>query len=145
MGSFGTENFRALIFFIFWLFTEFSRFRDRGVIRQLASERHARRSICRSSATRLLQQARRTAFHAGRPCAGFGNLVEAPALRIVDLARPLGYHDGFRRLASVRLIGPPGDLVKRGLPSSILRSGLGPRRRTMWSCRTPDAGFKAAR
>src|SRR3984957_5785283 len=108
MGSFGTENFRSLIFFIFWLFTEFSRLRDRGVVRHLASERHARRSICRSSATRLLQQARRTASHAGRPCAGFGNLVEAPALRIVDLARPLGYHDGFRRLASVRLIGPQG-------------------------------------
>jgi hypothetical protein len=27
---------------------------------------------------------------------------------MVDLARPLGYHDSFRRLASVRLIGPQG-------------------------------------
>jgi hypothetical protein len=35
--------------------------------------------------------------------------------------------------------------VKRGLPSSNLRSGFGITRRAMWSCRTLDAAFKAVR
>ena len=37
-----------------------------------------------------------------------GNLVGPAALQIVDLALPLGYHGRFRRLASVKLIGPQG-------------------------------------
>ena len=39
---------------------------------------------------------------------GLRNLVGTVARQIVDLALPLGYHGRFRRLASVKLIGPQG-------------------------------------
>jgi hypothetical protein len=52
-----------------------------------------------------------------------GKPVGSAALQMVDLALPLGYHDRFRRLASVKLMVPTG-LMKRGLPSSNLRNGF---------------------
>jgi hypothetical protein len=39
---------------------------------------------------------------------GLENPVGPEALQMVDLALPLGYHGRFRRLASVKLIGPQG-------------------------------------
>src|ERR1700761_2485820 len=37
-----------------------------------------------------------------------GKLAGSATFQMVDLALPLGYHGGFRRLASVKLIGPHG-------------------------------------
>lgn len=46
-------------------------------------------------------------FRIGKSCSGLRSCRIA-TLQMVDLALPLGYHGSFRRLASVRLIGPQG-------------------------------------
>ena len=56
--------------------------------------------------------------HSGRAM-----LPDFAMLQMVDLGLPLSYQRRFRRFASVKL-SVPRDLMKRGLPSSNLRSGF---------------------
>ena len=67
---------------------------------------------------------RRGACYAARMShSGRAMLPDFAMLQMVDLGLPLSYQRRFRRFASVKL-SVPRDLMKRGLPSSNLRSGF---------------------
>ena len=77
--------------------------------------------------------------------AGAWKSCQARGAQMVDLALPLGYHGTFRRLASVKLIGPRGpDEARLAVQQFTQRFGTSTTTRHV-VLPTPEAGSKPLR